>query len=393
MAVVTNKQAQVYIASTNIVSPLGFTTLENFEKVVKGESGLSYQQFDFANKVFPVGKVKDEEIEQVFNTYQQETSAYSKLEKMSIISMSRALENCDFSTEDKEVLFIFCSTKGNVDVLAEGKTNAIKNQVSLFETAKRIADRFRFAHPPLVVSNACISGSLGIVLANRLLKQGMYQHIVVAAADGVTDFTLSGFNAFQAIDSEPCKPYDANRKGINLGEAAATMVLSRNAEAPAGSVQVAGGAVSNDATHISAPSRTGEGLYQCIQKVLEGQSDTIDFICGHGTATNYNDAMESWAFQRAGIADVPVHSLKGYYGHTLGTSGLLESILAVQSLQENQMIPSKNFSEIGLPHPLNPIQEAIEIPLNSCLKTSSGFGGCNVAVLFRKLTPLKKKAS
>jgi len=393
MAIVKNTQSDIYIASTNIVSPLGLTTLKNFEQVIKGESGLSYQQFDFTDKIYPVGKIDEKEIDHAFLPYQKEGKSYSKLEKMSILSVHQALESCTFSPQDKDVLFLFCSTKGNVDVLAQGDTNGMKNQVSLFETAKRIASHFGFAHPPLVVSSACISGSLGIVMANRLLRQGSYKHVVVAAVDGVTDFTLSGFNAFQAIDTEPCKPYDANRKGINLGEAAATMVLSQTTELPADSIQVAGGAVSNDATHISAPSRTGEGLYLCIQKVLEGQQETIDFICGHGTATNYNDAMESWAFQRAGIANIPVHSLKGYYGHTLGTSGLLESILAVESLRQNQMIPSKNFSELGVPHPINPIQEAKEIPLQSCLKTSSGFGGCNVAVLFRKLNTLKKKAS
>ena len=148
-----------------------------------------------------------------------------------------------------------------------------------------------------------------------------------------------------------------------------------------------GGAVSNDANHISAPSRTGEELSYAINKTLEEAhlpATAIDFISAHGTATVYNDEMEAKAITLANLQNAPVNSLKGYYGHTLGAAGLIESIVSIHSLKENVIIPTLGFEEMGVSSPINICTGLLRGDFKNCLKTASGFGGCNAAVVFGK---------
>ena len=152
-------------------------------------------------------------------------------------------------------------------------------------------------------------------------------------------------------------------------------------------VKVSGGSVSNDANHISGPSRTGEELNLAISKAMNNaglSANDIDFISAHGTATLFNDEMEAKAITLAGLQLVPVNSLKGYYGHTLGAAGLIESIISIQSLKENLVIPTRGFENIGVTQPINVCSTLYSATLKNCLKTASGFGGCNAAMVFSK---------
>ncbi|PLX10405.1 MAG: beta-ketoacyl synthase, partial [Marinilabiliales bacterium] len=149
-----------------------------------------------------------------------------------------------------------------------------------------------------------------------------------------------------------------------------------------------GGSNSNDANHISGPSRNGDGLYFAIRNAFEqaDKTDTkIDYISAHGTATPYNDEMESKAINLAKLNHVPVNSLKGYWGHTLGAAGIIESIAGIHSIKQNCLIQSIGYSEHGVSEPLNIIQNFEEKEINNFLKTASGFGGSNAAVYFSEL--------
>jgi 3-oxoacyl-[acyl-carrier-protein] synthase-1 len=148
-----------------------------------------------------------------------------------------------------------------------------------------------------------------------------------------------------------------------------------------------GGAISNDANHISGPSRTGEPLYAAINRTFKESGLTpedIGFISAHGTATIYNDEMEAKAISLSGMEEVPVNSLKGYYGHTLGAAGLIESVIAVESLKANLVIPTKGFVEKGVSKEINICSTLKTLPMKYALKTASGFGGCNAAMVFGK---------
>ena len=152
-------------------------------------------------------------------------------------------------------------------------------------------------------------------------------------------------------------------------------------------IKALGGSVSNDANHISGPSRTGKELSFAINQSLKEaglSGDAIDFISAHGTATPYNDEMEAKAINLSRLQSVPLNSLKGYYGHTLGAAGLIESIISIHSLKEGLLLPTPGYKESGVTQPVNVVAEMQPIKAVNFLKTASGFGGCNAAVVFGK---------
>ena len=370
----------VFIVADNIVSPLGNTTPENFSGLLQNISSVKQHHNTKINAEPFYASLFDEN---VFAT----NDRYTKFEQLLIASIDEALKQTTIDTSDKKTLLIISTTKGNISLLeTEVYNDALKKKIALHTSAKLVAEHFGFINQPLIVSNACISGLLGIITAMRLIRSNQYENIIVAGADVITKFVLSGFQSFQALSDGICKPFDKNRTGINLGEGAATMILSSGKKTD-DDIKVVSGAVSNDANHISGPSRTGDELYQCINTSMNDaglSASDIDFISAHGTATIYNDEMEAKAIASAGLQSSPVNSLKGYYGHTLGAAGLIESIISIQSLKQNIVIPTKGFEEIGVSKPINICSEIIQAPLQHCLKTASGFGGCNAAVIFCK---------
>ena len=195
-----------------------------------------------------------------------------------------------------------------------------------------------------------------------------------------SDLIVSGFQSFMSLSPLPCKPFDEKRDGLSLGEAAATVVITN--KSAQGLTEIVNGAINNDANHISGPSRTGEGLFAAISHTLGGEG--VDFISAHGTATPYNDNMEAIAISRAGLNQTPVNSLKGYFGHTLGAAGLLESIITIEAMKNNTIIKTMGFETNGVTEPINIADNTRHQTINSVLKLASGFGGCNAAVLLKK---------
>jgi 3-oxoacyl-[acyl-carrier-protein] synthase-1 len=263
----------------------------------------------------------------------------------------------------------------------------LSDRISLNTSARFILEHFKNPNPPYVVSNACISGLTALLTAKRLIQAGHYKHAVVAGADVISKFILSGFQSFQAISEKPCRPFDAKRNGITLGEAAGTIVLSCEKERSSTNIRFVSGAVSNDANHISGPSRTGQELCTAVKKSLKDarlSAADLGFICAHGTATLYNDEMEAKAFALASLESVPVNSLKGYYGHTLGAAGMIESIISIRSLQDEVVLPTFGFEEPGVTANINICNKVQALQNSNFLKTASGFGGCNAAVVFSK---------
>ena len=371
----------VYVIADNIVSPLGNTTEENFLQLCKGNSTVQ-QHDDLAksDKPFYASLFQKDAF--------KENDSLTKFEQLLVHSIANALSQTNIDVKSERTALVLSSTKGNISLLEENEvTPELKERISLSSSAKKIAGHFGFTTSPVIVSHACISGLVALVTAKRLLEAGKYDTVVVAGADVITRFILSGFQSFQAVSDGLCKPFDANRTGINLGEAAATIVLSINNNGNS-SIKLAGGAVSNDANHISGPSRTGEELYMAIDAAFresDVNKEDIGFISAHGTATMYNDDMESKAITLAGLQQVPLNSLKGYYGHTLGAAGLLEVVVSIQSLKEGKIIATKGFETPGTAMPVNVCSSLTEKEMKACLKTASGFGGCNAAVILKKV--------
>lgn len=273
-------------------------------------------------------------------------------------------------------------------LLSTTKGNIVQDEISpspLYEQALFLQKELQLSHVPKIISHACISGTLAIKEASEMIGLDRYDEVVIMGYDPLCDFVLAGFQSFMALAPEPCQPYDKNRKGINLGEVITLMHLSRTKENA--SIYIAGGGSVNDANHISGPSRDGEGLYRSIQMALSNAQltpEAIDYVNAHGTATAFNDDMEAHAYYRAGLKNTPMHSLKSYYGHTLGAAGVLEVLLGIAMMEENYVVANNNSKDYCLPFEMNVIKENQELNINHMLKCSAGFGGCNAAIILSK---------
>lgn len=360
----------VFISAVNCASPLGMDLESNWDALMKGKSAI---------RCVDVGGIKE--------VY---AATFSELTVLLDESLS-ILENLLLQVAQPLVVgrvlsertgMILSTTKGNIDKLQSGQVEAAE----LGRLADIVAKRLGIVTKPIVVSHACVSGVLAVSVAKRLIQMRQYDDVLVLAADQVSEFVLSGFQSFQAMSSGPCRPFDAARNGVSLGEAvAAAWVTDRKSIS---TIQILGEGAVNDANHISGPSRTGEGLVRSIRSAFQEADiklDKVDFVSAHGTATLYNDEMEAIAFDRLGVSNTPIHSLKGYYGHTLGTSGLLELAIAIKSMEENILIPTIGFDTLGTSKYLNIIKSTEEKALDYCLKTASGFGGSNTAMILKKI--------
>lgn len=375
----------VFVESTNIISSLGFSTSDNVDNILNEISGIQY---------FENSRYSDEPIylsvidpartkiatDSILNRKQ-----YTRLEKLIILSLNDALSKSSIDIRDEKTLLILSSTKGNVDLLDQANAENFPSQdVNLWQTTNKLSNYFALKHKPVVVSHACISGVVACIMAKRLIDAGKYENVVVVGADTLSKFVVSGFQSFKSLSPAPCKPFDAKRDGLNLGEGVATIIFTSDASLIKGDkVEIVSGAVSNDANHISGPSRTGEGLFIAIQKTLtDGKS--VDFVSAHGTATLFNDDMESKALSRSDLSNVPVIGIKGYIGHTLGAAGVIEIIAGIESMKRNVLINTLGYSEFGVAEPITISSSTKACELKSMLKIASGFGGCNAAALFRK---------
>jgi 3-oxoacyl-[acyl-carrier-protein] synthase I len=367
---------RVWSVADGIVSSLGIGTEDNYNRVRNGESGIADYSFESSpDEKYKISSVRD----------QVQLDGLTRFESLCVVALEKSL--AELQLDPTRTLFILSTTKGNIDLL-QNRKGFENERLNLHATAKILAERFGFSNN-IVVSNACISGVLALIIAKRFIQSGTYDHAVVVGADIISQFVVSGFNSLQALSPEICKPFDESRCGINLGEAAAVMVLTALPAEVKGKYRVAltGEGLSNDANHISGPSRTGEELALAIGHALgkSGLKRTdIDFISAHGTGTMYNDEMEAKAFFLAGLEGIPLNSLKSYYGHTLGAAGILESIISIRSLIQNEIIGTFGFQKRGVSMPVKVAAKTQPMPLKRVLKTASGFGGCNAALIFEK---------
>ncbi len=376
-------EPEVFVVADNILSPLGKTTAENFSNLKQNISGVKqHHNVGVSSQPFYASLFDGDE-----SFLKNNAHKYTKFEQLLIASVNDALLHSGINVADKKTVLIISSTKGNISLLETREYNdTLKKRIALSTSAKLVSEYFGFVTQPVIISNACISGVLAIITGMRLLRSGQYENAVIAGADVITKFILSGFESFQALSPQICKPFDRARDGLNLGEGAGTIILSTNKKYGQ-NIKIKGGSVSNDANHISGPSRTGEELAYAIKKAMEDagiSAAEVDLISAHGTATVYNDEMEASAFALSGLQSVPLNSLKAYYGHTLGAAGLIESIVSIQSMKESLVLPTLGFKDMGVTNPLNICTSLLPGNFKNCLKTASGFGGCNAAVVFGK---------
>ena len=367
----------VYVLADNITSPLGMTTQENYAALKAGRSAL--RRYEGA-----LG-VPEPFTASLFSEEQKDAMAQeglTRFEALAVHSIRQALAQTNIDVTQSNVVFILSTTKGNIELLSEGIQSP--SDISPATAAQHIADAIGVSTKPIVVCNACISGVAAIILASRLLEGGFYDEAIVCGADVQNTFTVSGFQSLKAVSEEACKPFDMERTGLNLGEAAATLMLSREPKSAQGwCIETA--AIRNDGFHISSPSKNGDGARAALQAIdASAVADSLAFINAHGTATMFNDQMESVAIAQSGLSKVPVNALKGYYGHTLGAAGLLETVASMASAEDGCILATRGFEELGVSGRINISNENRTTDKQRFVKMISGFGGGNAAILCSK---------
>ncbi len=361
------KMKDVFITYGSLITPLGDSIIENYNALLKNQSGIKvHDNSGFNNENWFVSKI---------DTITK--NRYTNL----LIKGCHELKN-SFSKEilsASSTLIIVSTTKGDIDVFPN---DTFKSTV---DTLKSELNPY---NDPIILSNACISGVIAINTAADYIRLENYETVIVIGIDVVSDFVLFGFQSLFALSDEIAKPFDKNRKGISLGEGIGIVVLSKHKIENRFNALYLNGSSSNDANHISGPSRTGEGLFRSINKTIERSNidlKTIDFVSAHGTGTIYNDEMESIAFDRVGLQNTPLNSLKGYFGHTLGAAGVIEVIICLLSMENNVLFKSLGFEENGTSKEINLLKENVKTSVNTVLKTASGFGGGNASLLLKKI--------
>jgi 3-oxoacyl-[acyl-carrier-protein] synthase-1 len=370
----------------NITSPLGMTTEENYRAVKAGRSELRRYEGKWGiPEPFTASLFTEEQWAALPGE-----GEFTRFERALIHSITESLQQTAVNPSSARVLFIISTTKGNVELLdprtacPAGRTAT--EAVLLGNAATVITRHFGNPNLPIVVSNACISGLCAQIAARRSLESGLYDYVIVAGADVQSQFIVSGFQSFKALSPNACRPFDAQRCGLNLGEAAATMIYRKVETADeANSWYAVAGAIRNDANHISGPSRTGEGSYRALRAVLQNvEKEELALINVHGTSTLYNDEMEAVAIKRAGLSAVPLNTLKGYYGHTMGAAGILEAILSMRAVSDHTVLATRGYHEPGVSCPVNISNVNRSTSKRAFVKLLSGFGGCNAAMYYKK---------
>ncbi len=298
------------------------------------------------------------------------------------------------SLPTERIGLVLSTTKANIaalERLADGRpcSDSARRHLQGDLLAADLATEHGARGPVQCISLACVSGLIALQQGAKIIQRGAADAVLVVGVDHLSAFVVAGFSALKAIDPVGCRPFDRDRCGLSPGEAGAAIVLVRADKFPKPQIIVRGWGGSNDANHLTGPSRDGSGLAQAVRSALGAaklQPSEIDYVNAHGTGTPYNDAMESMALRAVfGETCPPVSALKGLLGHTLGAAGVIETIACVLAMREKFLpgTPRLKFAADGAPtslvHEPRPAAK-----LNHVLKLNTGFGGVNGALILQR---------
>jgi 3-oxoacyl-[acyl-carrier-protein] synthase I len=392
----------VFIAGIGIVSPLGFGIKDNLKSLITKQHGIKAfsQEIDPYLTGFPIARV-----EQTNKQLAENSGADNKLPRTALLSLcaaSEAISNSGIDIFKVRSGFISATTVGGMDLTEQFFKTYINNpksgklrQIINHECGKVtdiVADYLGINTYVTTINTACSSSANSIILATKLIKDGRIDVAIAGGTDALTSYTLNGFNTLLLLDNDLCIPFDAKRKGLNLGEAAGYVVLVSeeivNKSRCKTLCTLSGYANVTDSFHQTALSPNGDGPYASMSNALQMaklRPDQISYINLHGTATPNNDSSEGSAVSRLFGHKIPVSSTKSYTGHTLGASGGIEAVFSILSLTENVLLPNLRFNEpipdIGIVPVDNPEHRIVD----HVLSNSFGFGGNCSSLLFSKL--------
>ncbi len=367
------------VTAYDIITPYGSGVERCWEGLLTGTSALSPVK-RFENTTFH---------RQLAGTIPGLT--YHEGDSLVLQSLQRLASRAEGSIPTDAKLLL-ATTTGEVDLLEQAVLHG-KGDVQasgLDQLLRKTQDLFGLEDAGTVVSSACISATAAIAMGASAIRDGWCDCILVVACDAVTEFVFSGFSSLQALDPEGARPFDANRRGLSLGEGAGWLLLMSETRAKREQSvwlgSVTGWGLSNDANHMTGPSRDGEGLARAIRAALFSggcETDDIDFICAHGTGTVYNDGMELKAFESVFQSPRPVFAVKGGIGHTMGAAGIIEAVLTCKAMQENVLPPTVRMQQPDALAAGWVTNAPLPLIADMAISTNAGFGGVNAALLLR----------
>jgi 3-oxoacyl-[acyl-carrier-protein] synthase-1 len=411
--------SKILITGMGIVSALGHNVAKTLQLLRENRSGIAPLRYlKTTHTEFPVGEVKmtNEEMTRLLNIPENVPTTRATL--MGMLAVREALHHCGLDPQSFEkqgipakagimgrrVALISGTTVGGMDKSEQFYLDFLENDtkntyISMHDCGtctEIIADYFGIFSQVDTISTACSSAANAILLGAELLKSGRADIVVAGGSECITKFHLNGFNTLMILDKEPCRPFDATRAGLNLGEGAAYVVMQREDSTQIKSLAVlAGYANTCDAFHQTASSPNGEGAYLAMKQALENaslQPCDIDYINAHGTGTQNNDVSEGTAIVRLfGEKIPPVSSTKAFTGHTTSAAGGVEAVISILALQYNFIPANLNFKEKieelpFVPYTAHHCELDSKLPeLKYVLSNSFGFGGNNTSLVFSSI--------
>ena len=372
--------SKVWIVASASVSALGENRSEIWRRLLAGESGMApIKRFNPKPYYCKIAA----EIENLQTDPQTESRLPALLKKLFLNFPAPLPHDC---------ALIGASLKGAIDrqeKIWQKKPLQEKPAPNNFAAADWIAQHFNLSNSGITINAACASSTIALTTAAGRIAADQQDAILVWGAEILSEFVFAGFASLQALTSDRCRPFSKNRNGLALGEGGGALLLMSERRARQEGYKalaiIRGWGVANDAVHLTAPAQDGRGLIKACKRALNRaalEADKIAAINAHGTGTIHNDNMEIAAFSALfGQRKIPFHSVKGALGHTLGAAGALETVIAVESLN-NQLLPPTTGLEEAENEISNQVSpEIIKFSGKNLLLTNSGFGGVNAALI------------
>lgn len=393
----------IAVTGIGLISSIGSTVEENLQAIVAGKHGLS-RVVNFPTRLREhiwVGEIKRSNDQLSDNLDLLRPHAFTRTGLLGAFAARQALKSANINDVNQlRTGFISSTSVGGMDYTERyGSTYLTSSEWHRYipshpagDSSHKIAKYLGIKDFVTTVSTACSSAANAIMMGARLIHAGRLDRVIVGGADALSKFTINGFHSLLILSDEPCQPFDKQRKGLNLGEGAAYLVLESQKSVKQGSKNVlaylTGYGNANDAFHQTASSDDGEGAFLAMKKALavaQLRPQEIDYVNVHGTATPNNDLSEGRAMQRIFKNEIPsFSSTKPFTGHTLAAAGAIEAVYSILALQQNLVFPNLHFN--------TPMEEFDMIPQTTVqyrsashvLSNSFGFGGNCSSLIFSK---------
>lgn len=394
---------KVAITGMGIISSIGNNVEDNFHALINGTTGIT--KTDYLNTIhkdtlkFGEIKLSNQQLESKLEL--PPDHRYPRTSLLGAYAAAQAVESAGINNMNEVTTGLISSTSvGGMDKTEEYFYEYFENKAirrfilshDAGETSHQIADYLGIKGFVTTISTACSSAANAIMMGARLIKAGKLDRVIVGGADALSIFTVNGFNSLMIFTDDVNTPFDDNRQGLNLGEAAAYIVLESEHQVQKNNKKVlaylSGYGNANDAFHQTASSENGEGATLAMQKAFKISGlniSEIDYINAHGTATPNNDLSEGRAIQNVFGKQAPVFSsTKPFTGHTLAAAASVEAVYSILALQNNLVFPNKNFKTPMKEFDLIPQTNLLEKPIQHVLSNSFGFGGNCSTLIFSK---------